>query len=146
MKKLLYSIVALAGVAGVVAILSYKPRNNRVVAAPTPAPVSPAASPASGTNPAVLGNGTFAGDEVSTVFGPVQVNAIITDGKLTDIIWVKFPNDRDKSIQISTMTKPIFVREALTAQSASVDVVSGATQTWEGFTQSLGSALERARS
>ena len=55
------------------------------------------------------------------------------------------PNDRPRSAQISSIAAPILRREALAAQSASIDTVSGATYTSEAYAQSLQAALDSAR-
>ena len=39
---------------------------------------------------------------------------------------------------------PVYNGEVVEVQSAQIDVMSGATVTWEGYTQSLQSALDQA--
>ena len=73
------------------------------------------------------------------------MKAVIAGGKLTDVIFLQFPNDRQTSIDISNHSLPILKQEAITAQSAQVNSVSGATQTAEGFNISLASALALAK-
>lgn len=90
-------------------------------------------------------DGTFTGAVASTIYGDVQVAAVISKGKIVDVKMLKYPNDRENSRAISDMSFPILKQEAITAQNAHVDIVSGATQTTEGFQQSLGSALAQAQ-
>ena len=49
-----------------------------------------------------------------------------------------------RSGEISAYAEPILASEALTAQSANIDIVSGATYTSEAYTRSLQSALDQA--
>jgi hypothetical protein len=46
-------------------------------------------------------------------------------------------------VQISSSAEPLLQQEALTAQTADVDAVSGATFTSASYTQSLQSALDK---
>ena len=45
---------------------------------------------------------------------------------------------------INSYAAPMLRQESLTAQSARIDIVSGATYTSEGYAQSLQSALDQA--
>ena len=56
-----------------------------------------------------------------------------------------YPNHTFRSIRISQQALPILTQEALHAQSAKVDILSGATYTSQGFVGSLSDALTRAR-
>src|SRR3989344_5286182 len=86
-------------------------------------------------------NGSYVGKATDSFYGIVQVKAIIQGGRLTDVGFLKFPNDRETSIGVSNRSLPILRQEAITAQSADIDSVSGATQTAEAFNISLASAL-----
>ena len=55
-----------------------------------------------------------------------------------------YPNHTFRSIRISQQALPILTQEALHAQSAKVDILSGATYTSQGFVGSLADALTRA--
>jgi uncharacterized protein with FMN-binding domain len=74
----------------------------------------------------------------------VQVEAIISNGQLTDFKILDYPSDRSTSRRISQIAIPYLMQEAVQAQSASVDLISGATYTSEAFIQSLQSALDMA--
>lgn len=87
---------------------------------------------------------TYAGSSVTTRFGAVQVAATVSDGTLTSIDLLAMPSGDPHSAQISQAVGPSLVQQALTAQSAQIDGVSGATYTSEGFRQSLQSALAEA--
>lgn len=105
---------------------------------------APSAAPAAGSGGTALRNGTVTGQAVQTRFGPVQVQVIISAGKITDITALQLPNDRQRSAEISQIVEPMLKSEALSAQSAQIDLVSGATYTSDGYAQSLQSALDQA--
>jgi uncharacterized protein with FMN-binding domain len=91
-------------------------------------------------------DGTYTGDAVDAFYGIVQVQATVSGGVLTKIALLKEPNDREHTIEISNSSLPVLKQEAIAAQSAKIDIVSGATQTSEGFIASLASALVKAKS
>ncbi|HEY8306342.1 MAG TPA: FMN-binding protein [Lapillicoccus sp.] len=64
--------------------------------------------------------------------------------KITDVVAVQLTNSNRTSVQISASAAPILRQEALQAQSAQIDTVSGATYTSEGYQQSLQAALDAA--
>ncbi|MGQ4361584.1 FMN-binding protein [Streptomyces sp. SAS_272] len=133
--------IVLAGaatVSGMVLLLSLKPHTAPGVAvAASPAPAGSGASAAAGTR-------TLTGDSVQTRWGPVQVRITLKDGKLTDVTAVSYPQENPRDRQINSYAVPQLTREALTAQSADIDTVSGATYTSDGYRQSLQSALDSA--
>ena len=89
-------------------------------------------------------DGTYTGDAENTQFGPVQVRATISGGKLTDITVLQVPDNGRYEDQIVTIALPMLRSEALSKQSANIDIVSGATFTSQGYSQSLQSALDQA--
>ena len=107
--------------------------------APTPAP---AATTAKG----VYKDGQFTGAAADAYYGPVQVKVVIQNGRITDVQFVDYPHDRRRSTQINNQVMPWLHDEALQAQSAQVDIISGATLTSEAFVESLQSALDSAKS
>jgi uncharacterized protein with FMN-binding domain len=74
----------------------------------------------------------------------VQVQVSIQGGALKSVQFLQYPNDRRTSRQINDIAMPYLQQEAIQAQSASVDIVSGATLTSQGFEMSLQSALQAA--
>jgi len=106
-----------------------------VTASATPTPVS---------NSGAFKNGSYTGSVEDVYYGNVQVKATVTGGKLSNVVFLQYPNDRNTSIRIANMAMPILKSEAIKAQSASVNIVSGATQTSGGFQKSLASALVQA--
>ena len=115
---------------------------------PLPKSVSPAGTPAPTQPPAAAGGGfgQFTGQVIGTPYGQVQVEVTETKGAITDVQALQLPVDRRLSAQISQYVAPILRQEALQAQSASIDGVSGATYTSEGYRESLQSALDQAGS
>jgi uncharacterized protein with FMN-binding domain len=87
---------------------------------------------------------TVSGDVAQTRWGPVQVQ-ITTDasGTITDVQVVEYPSGNREDQQINAYALPQLVQETLDAQSADIDMVSGATVTSEGYLQSLQSALDQ---
>jgi uncharacterized protein with FMN-binding domain len=90
-------------------------------------------------------DGTFQGVSANAYYGRVQVDAVVSGGQLVKVEIVDFPNDRRTSRRINSRALPSLEQEAIQAQSAGIDAVSGATLTSEAFVRSLDSALSRAR-
>jgi uncharacterized protein with FMN-binding domain len=65
-------------------------------------------------------------------------------GRITDVTVVDYPNGNGRDQQINARALPILVQETLDAQSANIDMVSGATVTSEGYVGSLQSAIDQA--
>jgi uncharacterized protein with FMN-binding domain len=86
------------------------------------------------------------GQTVSTQYGPMQVQATLTGGRITAVRVLQQTNVGAQSQQIDAFAIPQLTKEALTAQSARIHAVSGATYTSAGYIQSLQSALDKARS
>jgi uncharacterized protein with FMN-binding domain len=89
-------------------------------------------------------DGNYSGDVTDAYYGNMQVAVTVSGGKLTDVQFLQYPNDRPRSIAINTHAMPILKQEAILAQSANVDIVSGATDSSQAFMQSLSSALTKA--
>ena len=90
-------------------------------------------------------SGTFTGPVVDTRYGPVQVEITMADGTLTDVRADELPFDRSRSAALSGRAAPILRAEALAAQGARIDSVSGASITSRAYAQSLQAALDKAR-
>jgi len=85
-----------------------------------------------------------AGSVTGTRWGDVQVTITVTDGRITAVDVPVYPTENGKDRQINASALPILVQETLSAQSADIDMVSGATVTSEGYVESLQSALDEA--
>jgi uncharacterized protein with FMN-binding domain len=112
----------------------------------TTAPSSAAATPsgAAATPSGVSTSKTVTGDAVDTRFGPVQVRITVSNGMITAVEAVDYPQNNPRDAQINAYAIPQLNSEVLAARSASIDMVSGATYTSEGYIGSLQSALDRA--
>jgi uncharacterized protein with FMN-binding domain len=87
---------------------------------------------------------TVTGDTVQTRWGPVQVQITVAGGQITDVTPVQYPNGNGRDQEINSYALPVLAQEALAAQSANIDHVSGATVTSDGYVQSLQSAIDQA--
>ncbi|MER6469190.1 FMN-binding protein [Streptomyces collinus] len=140
-----------ATVSGVVLLLSLKPASD------------PAAASAAGTAPqqtapgqqtpqggqqggaqAAAGSGTVTGDAAQTQYGTVQVRLTVSGGKITKAEAVQAPKG-GLSDQKTQLAVPKLNQEAVAAQSARIDAVSGATYTSTGYKKSLQSALDKVK-
>ena len=112
-----------------------------------PTPTTAATVP-SNNNTAQSGgykDGTYTGPEVDAVYGLVQVQAVIQNGKIANVQFLEYPNDRRTSVRINSFAVPYLQQEAIQAQSANVNLITGATLTSEAFQMSLQSALGKAK-
>ena len=91
-------------------------------------------------------NGSYTGSVADAIYGNVEVQATISGGKLTDVTFLQYPSDRTTSVGINSQAMPYLKQEAIAAQSAQVNIISGATATSQAFAQSLTSALAQAQS
>ncbi|MBI1794963.1 MAG: FMN-binding protein [Chloroflexi bacterium] len=112
---------------------------------PQPASSSNPAPAANQTSSSTYKNGTFTGPQVDAYYGIVQVEAIVQNGKIADVQFLEYPNERQTSVRINSIAMPYLQQEAVQAQSANVDLVSGATLTSQAFIMSLQSALNSAK-
>lgn len=89
-------------------------------------------------------SGTFTGDAVQTRYGAVQVEITVQDGVITSSAAIQYPNRDHHDQQINSYAVPVLNAEAVDAQSAHIDAVSGATYTSVGYVRSLQSAIDEA--
>jgi len=97
------------------------------------------------TTTVALKDGSYTGTSSPTKWGPVQVRITVSSGKITSVEVPSYPANDNKSIQINRSAVPRLVQSTLTAQSASVNSVSGATYTSASYKKSLQSAIDQAR-
>lgn len=114
-------------------------------ASPAPSASAAATTPAAAPSATAAGkSGTFVGATESTQFGNVQVEIIVTSGKITDVKALKLTDQGGRSVQISNYAAPILRSEVLKSQSTHVNSVSGATYTTDGYLSSVQSAIDKA--
>ena len=87
---------------------------------------------------------TVTGSVAQTRWGPVQVQLTVAAGKITKVSVLQYPSGNGKDQEINSYALPILTQETVAAQSASIDMVSGATVTSDGYLTSLQSALDQA--
>jgi uncharacterized protein with FMN-binding domain len=102
-------------------------------------------APISGNLEILYRDGEYTGISADAFYGRVQVVAVIARGRIVDVKFLDYPQDQPTSVQVSGGAVPILRTEAIAAQSAEVDIVSGATQTSKAFRESLASALIQAK-
>jgi uncharacterized protein with FMN-binding domain len=125
----------------IAALLALKPHQLAAPAQAAPRSSTVSSSP---RLPAGTSTGTYTGDPAETRYGPVQVAATLAQGRLTDVQVLQVPDRNGRDQQIASYALPRLTQEALGAQSAHIDAVSGASYTSQGYIQSLQSALDRA--
>ena len=99
-----------------------------------------------GTGRATTASGTrtVTGPVVNTRWGAVQVEVTLDGTELVDVSALQLPDGDRRSSQISDYTEPLLRSQALEAQGASIDGVSGATYTSIAYARSLQAALDGA--
>ena len=118
------------------------PRLRATSSQPVPTPPIVPASKSTTTHGSAL-NGNFTGAAVNDPFGTVQAKITVAGGKITSIS-ASAPMNSQLSAAINQQAVPILRNETLQAQSANVNLVSGATLTSQAYIQSLQSALTQA--
>ena len=94
---------------------------------------------------ALYKDGTYTGSEADAYYGLVQVQAVIENGKISAVSFLEYPNHRRTSERINLQAMPWLQQEVIQAQTAQVDLISGATLTSEAFVTSLQAALNLAK-
>jgi uncharacterized protein with FMN-binding domain len=89
-------------------------------------------------------DGVYTGPSADAYYGMIQIQALVNGGQLTALKVLKYPSDRRTSVSINRQALPMLRDEAISAQSADVDIISGATLTSRAFIQSLRGALNKA--
>jgi uncharacterized protein with FMN-binding domain len=148
MRRALFAVSST--IVGLVMLLSFK---TQATAPTVPAAASTPDSAGAGTDPTTAprtpaatgsASGTVLGDSAGTRWGPVQVQITVTDGAVTAVTAVDYPQNNGRDIEINSFAIPQLNQEATAAKSATIDTVSGATVTSDGYIQSLQSALDKA--
>ncbi len=164
MKRAFAAIVAT--VTGLVLLLDFKTHSARQSAQPPLAATAPSApapqtsapasapptdaptAPPSSAKPAPAANTptrTVNGSSIRTRYGNVEVQVVFTGTQITDVVPVRLPDSNGVDQEIDQQAVPILIQETLTAQSANIQAVSGATYTSDGYVRSLQSALDKAK-
>jgi uncharacterized protein with FMN-binding domain len=149
------ALVIASTVAGLVLLFSYRTSLGGAVpsAAPTGA-AAPGVVPETATAPSPSTSGgthasrpetlTVNGTVAQTRWGPVQIQLRITGGRIVAVQVLQRPNGNSRDDEINGYALPQLRAEVLSAQSAAIDAVSGATVTSDGYIESLQAALDAA--
>jgi uncharacterized protein with FMN-binding domain len=153
MKRVLLALFGTIG--GLIALLDFKsqaPIQVTGLSASAPAPASstspttstgaPASSPTGAASTGTSAR-TITGSAVTTRYGTVQVQVVVSGTAIQSVTFAQLTSRDGRSAQINSEAGPILLRETISAQSAQVDTVSGATYTSDGYRQSLQSALDQ---
>ena len=89
-------------------------------------------------------DGTYTGAVTKTNVGNFQVSVAVQGGKIANINVLLQP-DEEFSQNINKTALPKYVEEAIEAQSSDIALISGASETFEGFKGSLQDALNKAK-
>jgi uncharacterized protein with FMN-binding domain len=136
---------AVTAAAGTSSSASTSTSTGTSTATPTATPSATATpTPTSSASSSTGATGTFVGSTIETRYGPMQVEIVVVNGKITDVKALQVTNQGGRSVEISNQAVPILRSEVLAAQSAKVSSVGGATYTSEGYLSSLQSALDKA--
>jgi uncharacterized protein with FMN-binding domain len=93
-----------------------------------------------------LHDGTYTGASANTRYGAVQVQISVSNGQISDVQVVDYPQSNSRDAAINQRAIPALVSETTQAQSANISMISGATYTSSGYLQSLQSAIDQAGS
>jgi hypothetical protein len=158
MRRVILTIVGT--VAGLVALLSFKshlPTAPSAALSTTAGTGSTSGTPAVSSSPATVpgefpmgslagklsaGETAVNGHVATTVYGPVQIQLIMRNSKIVKVAVLQQPMNTANDIQIGDFAFPKLIGETLTAQTAKIDAVSGASYTSAGYIKSLQSALD----
>jgi hypothetical protein len=155
------ALLAIGGtLAGLAMLLSFKSHSSpglAGIAAGTSnsQPYGQASAPASGAAGGAAGGGSSAGavssagggrlitgNVANTAYGPVQIQVLLKQNKITKVTVLQQPQSTSNDIRIGDFAFPKLISETLAAQSAKIDMVSGATYTSGGYIKSLQSVLD----
>jgi uncharacterized protein with FMN-binding domain len=143
------AILAIAGtISGLVLLLGFKthPADHAAGAVTGTGTTTTGRSPGTTSSGGSSGTRTLRGSTIDTRWGPVQVQVTLTDGKITKVTALQLPDGNPRDREINDFAVPQLTQEALSAQNARIDAVSGATYTSDGYIRSLQSALDKAGS
>jgi len=159
MKKTLIILLVVALLGILAATLKPSPQSTTTTSASAVSPtktaatnitaavVTPSATTAttSTTTTGQYKDGSYTGTTSSNSYDDIQVAIVISGGKITTITTPTLRGDSGHSTQINNYAVPQLKNQALAAQSASIDGVSGASYTTEAYVNSLQSALDQAK-
>lgn len=152
MKKSLIIILAVAiiGGLGVYQKAHSSTSTSAVQGATSSSPVQTSSSNSTTQNqsasstPSTYKDGTYNGQSEDTIYGTIQVQAVISGGKIVSVNLLQMPFQEGHSREVTAVAGPLLKQQTIKNQTASVDFVSGATTTSEAYQSSLQAALDQA--
>lgn len=135
-KFLVFFFAAVSIVLVVMGVVRSK--SGALSAVPTPGQENPPVNPGASSVP--QGAFTFTGKTYQTPWGNAVASISVLNGKIVGVTMPQVPNSPP-----SQYAEPYLVQQALTAGSANIQGVSGATYTSLAFKSSLESALAQAK-
>lgn len=148
------TIAVMGTVSGLVLLFNYHTGQGRATTSGTPQTGTISGTGSGGTTSSgnsspsgapVMADGTYTGDSVTARWGPVQVTITVSGGRIVKARTIVHPDDDPRDQEVNAHAVPILNEEAVVANSASIDTVSGATVTSSGYIQSLQSAIDQAQ-
>jgi uncharacterized protein with FMN-binding domain len=142
------AVIASAGVLG--AGWAVGTANGATVATTTTGTTATTATTTSGTTTKTTSgsttykDGTYTGTTVTHRYGSVTVTVTISGGKITNVSAQAVDGGDRRSQSINSQAVPMMKTEVLSANSAKVSTISGATYTTTAYITSLQSALAKA--
>ncbi|MCU1691411.1 MAG: FMN-binding protein [Frankiales bacterium] len=139
-------LVFLSTLSAVVLLFGYRTSTPHPVSAATTtvAASGTSSSGSSASTPTSPTSTTVTGSVAQTRWGAVQVQITVSGGKVTAATAVQVPSENGRDVEINDRAVPVLDQQAVDAQSADLDGVSGATVTSDGYKTSLQSALDAA--
>jgi uncharacterized protein with FMN-binding domain len=143
-----------AGLAGVLAFHAHRPASKVAIVPPTASPTTTTPPTEGASNPAPTapttaptvspsGTRSATGNVTQYRYGELSVTVTENNGRITDLEMASLNETDSRSVAIDDQAIPQLRQEVLTAQSANIDGVSGATFTSEAYTSSVQSALDQ---
>jgi uncharacterized protein with FMN-binding domain len=114
----------------------------------TPLPASVSSNTLATPTPQPKGqykDGNYTGKSEDAYYGNVQVKVTINNGRITDVIILDRPQNNGTSNYINSQAMPMLIAEAISVQSANINMLSGASYSSPAFQKSLASALAQAK-
>jgi len=118
-----------------------RPVTGSTATTPSPSATSNSTKSSSTTSATKI----FTGPSTGTQWGRVQVAITVANGKITAVSVPVYPSGNGRDDQINSYALPILIKETINAQSAGIDMVSGATVSSQGYLTSLQGALDQAK-
>ncbi len=87
----------------------------------------------------------YTGSVATNKWGSTQVQVTVSGGKISNVTTLQLPSSKPKSVRLSTNAATVLKAKVISAQTASVATVSGATMTSRSYLESLQSAIDKAR-